>query len=100
MTDAQPVDERSTTAESPWPKRVEALLEQALEEQRAGRDPLSSIMAAEWASRIEQGEAPAETMDGYPFPGEDDPTPCTCPPNLAERGGWSSRCPAHGRSHW
>lgn len=79
-----------------WSARAEALLERALGEVRDGVDAIPTVDAVMQVLRIEAGEAAADTMDGYPFPGEDDLTPCTCPPDLVERGGWASTCPKHG----
>lgn len=80
-----------------WHTRAEALLERALDEARSGIDAIPTVTAALQALRIEAGEASEDSMDGYHFPGEDDPTPCTCPPDLIARGGWASTCPLHGR---
>lgn len=84
-------------ATSVWSARAERLLEQALSETRDGIDSIPTVDAALTALRIEAGEVPADAMDGYHFPGEDDSDDgCTCPPALVARGGWSSRCPVHG----
>jgi hypothetical protein len=80
-----------------WGTRAERLLEQALDEVRSGADAIPAVDAALTALRIEAGQVPEDEMDGYRFPGEDDDVQCTCPPDLAARGGFRSDCPAHGR---
>lgn len=80
-----------------WGTRAKALLEQALAEIDT-TDVIPTVTAALQALRIDAGEEPESTMDGYHFPGEaDDESGCTCPPDLVERGGWASTCPVHGR---
>ncbi|MFI6296773.1 hypothetical protein ACIBEJ_34650 [Nonomuraea sp. NPDC050790] len=78
-----------------WAVRAEQLLEQALDESRSSIDAIPTVSAALAALRIECGELPSAAMDGYPFQdadGVDDL--CTCPPDLAARGGFRSTCPA------
>jgi hypothetical protein len=84
------------TDEPTWATRAERLLEQALDEVRGGIDALPTISAADAALRIEAGEMPASELDGYPFPGEDPPGHCICPPDLLERGGFRGGCLVHG----
>ena len=79
-----------------WARRAERLLEQALDEVRDDVDALVTVSAAEAALRIEAGELPASELEGYPFPDEAEPErECICPPELVERGGFRSGCPAH-----
>lgn len=81
---------------SVWGSRAERLLEQALGEVLSSIDAIPTVDAALAALRIEAGELPADELDGYPFPGEESDKDCTCPPDLRERGGFTSTCPAHG----
>lgn len=77
-----------------WAIRAERLLEAALDALRSKHDPLPLISAAETALRIDVGELTDLAMDGYPFIGEDNSPECTCPADLRERGGFTSRCRA------
>lgn len=52
-------------------------------------DVIPHLEAAIQCERIAMGEADPSTMD-------DVEPPCTCPPDLVARGGFTSRCPAHG----
>lgn len=80
-----------------WATRAERLLEQALSELRNDEDPISSASAAEQALRVLMGEAPEDTMDGFPFPGEEpDESACICSPEQRASGGFRSACPIHG----
>lgn len=65
-------------------------------------DVIPQLSAAIQCLRVGAGEADPSTMDGYPFPGDDDEDspPCTCPPDLAAHGGFASTCPAHGGPLW
>jgi len=79
-----------------WISRAETLLESALDELRSGREPHAEIDAAKAALQIADGDLDATELDSY-FPGDDKDGPaCTCPPELAARGGWTSTCPACG----
>lgn len=81
-----------------WSLRAQRLLEKAIGEVRDGAgDPLDTLSAAIASLRIECGELPAEELDGYPFPGEDNEVAaeCTCPPDLLARGGFRGGCPIH-----
>jgi hypothetical protein len=79
-----------------WGIRAERLLEQALDDVRSGVDAIPVVDAALAALRIQARELPADEMDGYRFPGEEEAAECTCPPDLLERGGFRSSCAAHG----
>jgi hypothetical protein len=80
-----------------WGVRARQLLEQARAEVEGGIDAIPTVEAALAVLRIEAGEAPNHTMDGYSFPDEEpDVTLCICPPDLVERGGFRSGCPIHG----
>jgi len=55
-------------------------------------DVVPELEAALKCLRIEAHEADPEELDGYVFPGEQ--IPCTCPPDLIARGGFTSTCRA------
>ena len=81
----------------PWGVRAERLMEQALGEARDGDDAIPTVTAALTALRIEAGDLPPDAMDGFPFPGEEQPAAvCVCPPELLARGGFRGCCPEHG----
>lgn len=86
----------SETATSVWVERAEKLLEDALG--RIDReDVIGTIAAAEACLRIDCGELPESELADYPFPDEDDDeSGCTCPAELRERGGFTSKCSVHG----
>lgn len=67
---------------------AERWLEQALSDLRDGIDPLPALSAAEAVLRAEEGELPLEQISDLLEDGED----CTCSPELAARGGFSSSC--------
>lgn len=94
--EARAVADRLAAELAIWRDRAEAFLRQALDEVQEGSDATGSTEAALMALRIWGGELPPEVMDGDAFPGED--PPCTCPPDLVERGGYGSDCPAHRAS--
>jgi hypothetical protein len=70
-----------------WLARASELLTQALGEIEDGVDAIATISEAEQALRVAYGEASSDTLV------EVGPT-CTCPPELAARGGFSSSCEA------
>jgi len=77
-----------------WADRAVSLLEEAIGLIARNEDAIGTVSAALAALRIEAGELPADELDGYPFPGEAIAEPCTCPPELARRGGYTSSCRA------
>lgn len=81
-----------------WAARAARMLEQALDEIQDNADAIPAVSAAQVALQIAYGELPAEDLDYWPGPyGWDDrEVPCTCPPALAERGGFRGSCLAHG----
>lgn len=78
-----------------WGIRAERLLEQALYETQDHIDAIPTVCAALAALRIEVGELPADEMDDFTFPGEEEELSCICPPDLLERGGFRGGCPVH-----
>lgn len=76
-----------------WRGRAAWLLQRALDEIEDADDAIPTVGAALQALRIEAGEAPADSLDGYPFPGEAEKPTCTCPPDLRARDGFRSTCP-------
>lgn len=98
------IGELSHTA-TDWSALAGRLLAQALGElQDADDTAVSTATAAREALRAWAGDPPGgddsfdELVCVLREPGEltsEDP-PCTCPPDLAARGGFTSGCPAHG----
>jgi hypothetical protein len=66
--------------------RSERYIREALELHRE-EDVIPQLEAAIQWQRIAMGEAAPSTMEDYS---------CSCPPDLAERGGFTSTCPVHG----
>lgn len=80
-----------------WSARATELLERALEEHRDGQDAIPTATEALAALYRCQGESPGTAVLSAGELKLDEPTPdCTCPPELAARGGFASSCPAHG----
>lgn len=87
-----------------WYARLaERATEQALDNMRSNEDASAELSLAVTAWNAVMGSATADeladldeyevTADGY---GLAETRECTCPPELAARGGFSSRCPVHG----
>jgi len=73
---------------------AERLLERALQERGDGLDDaIITATAALDAMRIEAAELPESEL-GAVLAYLDEP--CTCPPELAARGGFRGSCPTHG----
>jgi hypothetical protein len=79
-----------------WSVRAEHLLEKALGEVIDGLDAIGTVDLVLTVLRIEADEMPADEVEGYPWPGEEeDETGCICPPDILKRGGFRSGCPVH-----
>ena len=86
------------SAPASWSALAEDFLERALANLRDGLDPipyaegaLAALRAPE-ASEAVGGDLWRELASSV----ELDEPPCTCAPDLAARGGFTSSCPAHG----
>jgi hypothetical protein len=83
-----------------WYGRAERLLDEALDAIREERidDAMGSASLAVACMHAVDGQQDVSEFDGYSWPGEpEDESGCICPPELRERGGFTSRCPVHGR---
>jgi hypothetical protein len=80
-----------------WGVWAAEALERALSEVRDGEDAIPAVSLAMALLRAEAGELDAdqveELLDSMTSPPDD---ACTCPPDLRERGGYTSTCLVHG----
>jgi hypothetical protein len=83
--------------EGRWTVLAERLLEKALSELRSGDDTTVATASAALAALTACDLSADEQDELWHELAESDEVPCTCPPDLVARGGFTSNCPAHGK---